>query len=691
MAPSRAKTKDNGVGKVFSQALLCLAALGAFAAPSLGNARPKLPAGVPSNYLITPFGYFDPSCVRHLNEGERFVAVGGGYAIRHMDGTLEYVEPCHDPRYDPRGRIVEPQGTATPAPASPAATAGAPPPPTIAYDYIEDATCLTNSSYGELVSTWIVPPLPTSNDDQYVYIFPGLEDLNNTQSILQPVLGYDYIPNEWGIESWNCCPDGIVQYTGPVQVSAGDTIVGTIQSTCASGTLSCGTWNVTTEDETTGKSTELGDTPSEGQTFDWGFAAALEVYNIVQCSDYPPNGYCALSDTFYDDTFTAISPNPALTTYVITGVDPLCSYGVATNSTQVTLLWSGVDTTSPTPTSTPFTPSNTPTLSATSTPTFTKTSTPTATPTDTPTLTPTNTATSTATATTSLTATLTPTHTATPTETFTPTATPTNSPTRTPTLTPSGTATNTAASTPTQTPTNTPTGTFTASPTLTPTATVTLTPTSSGTSTATLTPTATQTSSPTRTPTPTPSDTATNTAASTPTQTPTSTPTGTFTASPTPTPTATGTLTPTDTPIPTSTPTNSLTPTATSTFSNTPTRTGTATVTSTSTVTSTPTITPTPAGGIVIGLPYPNPVFGAGPVSIRLQAPAGSTVKLAVFTTAFRKILDLPNPVQGGNAVLSWDLKDNGGMLVANGLYYVRVEVAGPLKDSKILKVLVIR
>jgi hypothetical protein len=33
-------------------------------------AGPKRPAAVPADYVLTPFGYFHPSCVNHLAEGE---------------------------------------------------------------------------------------------------------------------------------------------------------------------------------------------------------------------------------------------------------------------------------------------------------------------------------------------------------------------------------------------------------------------------------------------------------------------------------------------------------------------------------------------------------------------------------------------------------------------------------------------
>jgi hypothetical protein len=93
---------------------------------------------------------------------------------------------------------------------------------------------------------------------------------------------------------------------------------------------------------------------------------------------------------------------------------------------------------------------------------------------------------------------------------------------------------------------------------------------------------------------------------------------------------------------------------------------------------------------VVIGPAYPNPIAN-GPVHILLQAPEGSLVEWSVFTAAFRKILELSQHVSATNELLSWDLKDTDGSPVANGLYFIRVQVTGPVKTSKILKSLVIR
>jgi hypothetical protein len=94
---------------------------------------------------------------------------------------------------------------------------------------------------------------------------------------------------------------------------------------------------------------------------------------------------------------------------------------------------------------------------------------------------------------------------------------------------------------------------------------------------------------------------------------------------------------------------------------------------------------------VTIGAPYPNPSGYSSPVTCQVQAPAGSTVEWAVFTVAFRKILDKSILIPGQNATLVWNQQDAWGNRVANGLYYLRVQVTGSYYETKIWKLLVIR
>jgi hypothetical protein len=108
----------------------------------------------------------------------------------------------------------------------------------------------------------------------------------------------------------------------------------------------------------------------------------------------------------------------------------------------------------------------------------------------------------------------------------------------------------------------------------------------------------------------------------------------------------------------------------------------------------TPTVTPTftpPVTEVAVGPAYPNPAREELPVLIPIAVPENSVVEWSVFTVAFRKILNVSNPVFAGCTALSWNLRDANGAPVANGLYYIRVQVKGANQTEKILKLLVTR
>jgi hypothetical protein len=327
-------TKNHTVPVTLAVMSLLLAFLASTIANAQAPAGPNRPAGVPEDYVITPFGYFHPSCVIHLAEGD--ISLADGLVIQHADGTSTNIPACQYPHYTARGEMVSADAKREP--------------PTIVHSWIDFAGVTTSTSYGEISATWAVPPAPVYYDSQVIFFFPGLEDINDIVSIVQPVLGWNADFTEaWGIASWNCCPSGTTHESSPVAVSPGDTILGTVKSTCSAGTLSCSKWNITTEDETSARSTTLSNTPSEGQTFNWAFGGALEVYNVSSCYDYPPtvSQSQAFAVTLYDDNFTIIS-NPAWSCTpgyncvdgdinVLSGLTPQCNYGGQITATQVTL------------------------------------------------------------------------------------------------------------------------------------------------------------------------------------------------------------------------------------------------------------------------------------------------------------------------------------------------------------------
>lgn len=278
-------------------------------------AGPKLPAGVPEGYVITPFGYFHPSCVLKVAKGETLLAKGR--ILQRADGTLKNIPECAYPHYAASGAIVAASATKVES-------------PTI-NGWVESESVTTSTSYGEIVADWVVPPAPASIAGQTVFFFPGMEDSNDVVSIIQPVLQFGPSAagggNNWAVASWNCCPSGTADFSTLVSVNEGDVIQGTVESTCGTGTESCSTWNITTADETTGGSTALSNSPSEGQTFNWAFGAVLEAYGIAQCSNYPSNGGIFFFNlALYDYNFNQISSPGWSGTDWASGATPQCSY-----------------------------------------------------------------------------------------------------------------------------------------------------------------------------------------------------------------------------------------------------------------------------------------------------------------------------------------------------------------------------
>jgi len=285
------------------------------AAQALTPAGPKRPATVPAGYVITPYGYFDPSCVTHLAKGD--VVRQDTNVIQHTSGASDNIHVCAYPHYKADGEKVIGDERAVDQ-------------PTISHAWVEYAGTTTTSAYGEIYANWNVPPAPATNDGQTVYLFNGLEDYNDVVTIIQPVLGWnsDYA-SAWGIASWKCCVTGTVFEATPAPVNSGDRIVGAVFDTCAAGTKTCSSWDIITLDETNGNYSELLDTSNFGQTFNWAFGGVLEVYNIAQCGDYPGGGGSLdfYEQYLFNDKFVQIAKPNWKVNNLSSGLTPQCNYG----------------------------------------------------------------------------------------------------------------------------------------------------------------------------------------------------------------------------------------------------------------------------------------------------------------------------------------------------------------------------
>ena len=283
-------------------------------------AGPRRPAAVPADYLITPFGYFHSSCVKHLAKGD--VLREDKNAVQHANGASENVQQCAYPHFRADGEVVtgnEPAGAQ---------------PPDITHAWIEYASIHDSPNYAEVYAQWDVPPSPTSDDGQTLYFFNGLERWTNDLTIIQPVLGWnsDY-SNAWGIAAWNCCYSGDTWEATPEHANPGDSLEGYVETTCSPGTKNCSQWDIVIIDDDNGNFSQFIDVPNHGQSFDWAFGGVLEVYNILQCSDYPGNRESSLGGAlgFYNQivvNYEYVKITPGWTVSNVSGgLTPQCNYG----------------------------------------------------------------------------------------------------------------------------------------------------------------------------------------------------------------------------------------------------------------------------------------------------------------------------------------------------------------------------
>jgi hypothetical protein len=295
-----------------------------------GAAFPSRPAGVPNNFVVTPFGYFHPSCVRSIAEGETLLPDG---RVQHANGAVDAnALVCTYPHYTSSGaRISADVRELSPAIAP------------VISGWLEYISVTTSTLYTKISATWPVPAAPTNYHGQTDFFFPGFEDTNNILSIVQPVLQFG--PSAagggkyWAMSSWNCCMSGTVWHSGLVKTKTGDLILGTITPTCTNGSGNCATWKIVTEDTTTAKKTTLNKTPADGQVWNWAFGVVLEVYGVSQCGDLPPDNSLVFTVQLYDENRNLI-PDPAwIGTPAGSGVSPQCNYGLNVTPTQETLLY----------------------------------------------------------------------------------------------------------------------------------------------------------------------------------------------------------------------------------------------------------------------------------------------------------------------------------------------------------------
>jgi len=249
---------------------------------------PTRPAAVPLDYVITPTGYFHPSCVQFVEPSEEIDADG---SILRADGTRRLLTPCAYPRFTPAGVRIEANRASdaldrTVPPAARATESATDAPLLTTYDgYLAYITALLKTGVNEMTGYLTVPPNPVKQTDQTVYLFPGLERYQDVVSILQPVLGWDASgtssDHSWTETPWNCCRAGTTYYGPSITVQSGDVIYGSMKLTAK------GVWTIAGTDTSNSALPTVTLKTKDSQVFDWVFGSALETYGVNECSQLP--------------------------------------------------------------------------------------------------------------------------------------------------------------------------------------------------------------------------------------------------------------------------------------------------------------------------------------------------------------------------------------------------------------------
>jgi len=235
-------------------------------------------SAIPRDYVITPFGYFHPSCVVE-SSGKVEDAEYGNLKHDENDDTA-----CKFPSFNSAGQPLSTNQSKTEYSTS-----------SIYNGWLSSANFVVNSpdASDQVIAQLIVPPIPTVRSGQTIALFTGLVQTGlQNATILQPVLAWnEFNDNAWSVSAWNCCLNGVLLHSAPVAVAPGDTLIlGMAPNNCPAGQSSCPSWNISIlKILASGSPSTLvsWNTNSYNQAFNWIFGAVLETYGITQCSQFP--------------------------------------------------------------------------------------------------------------------------------------------------------------------------------------------------------------------------------------------------------------------------------------------------------------------------------------------------------------------------------------------------------------------
>ena len=227
-------------------------------------------AATATDLVLTPGGYRPSSVVHHVEPGHVIDAKGNHF--RKLDSKGAVAADLGELVLKPAGKPLMPENVFKHPHVVPALGSG-----WITYSsFTENAKPVTLFS-----TTWVVPPAPTTQSGQTVFLFSGIQ---NSTMIYQPVLQWGPSAagggNYWAVASWYADGQGGKSfYSSLVRVNPGQVLVGVMTETAQSATgfsYNC----VFTDIANTGLPIK------NVQQLTWCIET-LECYGIQKCSDYP--------------------------------------------------------------------------------------------------------------------------------------------------------------------------------------------------------------------------------------------------------------------------------------------------------------------------------------------------------------------------------------------------------------------
>jgi hypothetical protein len=225
----------------------------------------------PSDIVVTPGGARARSLVHEIAAGA--VVDGSGGLHRMLEPSGKVLADFGRIELKATAVPLMPLNVVHPAPKAPAFGSG----------WITNTgwTNTTGTPVSFFSTTWVVPPAPSTQSGQLLYLFNGIQ---NSTMIYQPVLQWgnngSFGGNYWCVASWYADGQGGPAFhSTPVNVNVGDTLVG-IMTLTGQGpqgfSYDCVFQGIGNSDL---KITNV-------QELTW-CVETLECYYITQCSDYP--------------------------------------------------------------------------------------------------------------------------------------------------------------------------------------------------------------------------------------------------------------------------------------------------------------------------------------------------------------------------------------------------------------------